>query len=130
MSPEQATGDRVIDGRTDIYTLGALTYEMLSGEPPHIGHTSQAIIARLLTDKPRSARASRPAVPEHVDWAVQRALEKLPADRFSTAKEFADALRGRGGVTAGTQGTAAAAPAVRRAGARERLRDPVTLTLS
>ncbi|HZI30412.1 MAG TPA: protein kinase [Gemmatimonadaceae bacterium] len=130
MSPEQATGDRVIDGRTDIYSLGALTYEMLSGEPPHIGHTSQAIIARLLTDKPRSVRASRPAVPEHVDWAVQRALEKLPADRFSTAKEFADALQGRGGVTAGTQGTAAAAPAVRRAGARERLRDPVTLTLS
>jgi hypothetical protein len=130
MSPEQATGDRVIDGRTDIYSLGALTYEMLSGEPPHIGHTSQAIIARLLTDKPRSVRSSRPAVPEHVDWAVQRALEKLPADRFSTAKEFADALQGRGGVTVGTQGTAAAAPAARRAGVRERLRDPVTLALS
>src|SRR5512138_3103840 len=82
MSPEQATGDRVIDGRTDIYSLGALTYEMLSGEPPHIGHTSQAIIARLLTDRPRSVRASRSAVPEYVDAAVARALEKLPADRF------------------------------------------------
>ena len=130
MSPEQATGDRVIDGRTDIYSLGALTYEMLSGEPPHIGHTSQAIIARLLTDKPRSVRSSRSAVPEHVDWAVQRALEKLPADRFSTAKEFADALQGRGGVTVGTHGTAAAAPVSPRAGVRERLRDPVMLALA
>jgi Tol biopolymer transport system component len=130
MSPEQATGDRVIDGRTDIYSLGALTYEMLSGEPPHIGHTSQAIIARLLTDKPRSVRSSRAAVPEHVDWAVQRALEKLPADRFSTAKEFADALQGRGGVTVGTHGAAAAVPTAKRTGLRERLRDPVTVALS
>ncbi|HEX6944495.1 MAG TPA: protein kinase [Gemmatimonadaceae bacterium] len=129
MSPEQATGDRVIDGRTDIYSLGALTYEMLTGEPPHIGHTSQAIIARLLTDKPRSARSSRSAVPEHVDATVQRALEKLPADRFSTAKEFADALVGRGGVTAGTNATTAqvATPA---SGVRARLRDPVTVALA
>src|SRR3970040_2319040 len=92
MSPEQATGDRVIDGRTDIYSLGALTYEMLSGEPPHIGQTAQAIIARLLTDRPRSVRSSRSAVPEHIDAAVARALEKLPADRFSTAHAVADAL--------------------------------------
>src|SRR5512139_427310 len=130
MSPEQATGDRVIDGRTDIYSLGALTYEMLSGEPPHIGQTAQAIIARLLTDRPRSVRASRAAVPEHVDAAVARALEKLPADRFSTAKEFAEALQGRGGVTLGTS---AAVPSVvprRPAGIRARLRDPVTLALS
>ena len=128
MSPEQATGDRVIDGRTDIYSLGALTYEMLTGEPPHIGHTSQAIIARLLTDKPRTVRSSRAAVPDHVDATVQRALEKLPADRFSTAKEFAEALQGRGGITVGTRGTAAAAPVARRT-VRERLRDPVTLAL-
>src|SRR3970040_2519444 len=101
MSPEQATGDRVIDGRTDIYSLGALTYEMLTGEPPHIGQTAQAIIARLLTDRPRSVRSARAAVPEHVDEAVARALEKLPADRFSTAREFADALQGRGAVPGG-----------------------------
>jgi Tol biopolymer transport system component len=123
MSPEQATGDRVIDGRTDIYSLGALTYEMLSGEPPHIGLTSQAIIARLLTDRPRSVRSSRSAVPEHVDWAVQRALEKLPADRFSTAREFAEALQGRGN-TIGTGTSATPAPP---AGLRSRLRDPVTI---
>ncbi len=126
MSPEQATGDRVIDGRTDLYSLGAMTYEMLTGEPPHIGHTSQAIIARLLTDKPRSVRASRSAVPEHVEAAVQRALEKLPADRFSTAKEFADALQGRGTVSS----TSISVPmaAVRKTGGlRDRLKDPVTL---
>jgi serine/threonine-protein kinase len=128
MSPEQATGDRVIDGRTDIYSLGAMTYEMLTGEPPHIGHSSQAIIARLLTDKPRSVRTSRSAVPEHVDAAVQRALEKLPADRFSTAKEFADALLGRGGITTTS---ASPTPAVAQpAGVRARLRDPVTVALA
>jgi Tol biopolymer transport system component len=127
MSPEQATGDRVIDGRTDIYSLGAMTYEMLTGEPPHIGHSSQAIIARLLTDKPRSVRSSRAAVAEHVDAAVARALEKLPADRFTTAKEFADALLGRGPVTVSTSATTAAP---RRATWRDRARDPVTLALA
>jgi eukaryotic-like serine/threonine-protein kinase len=128
MSPEQATGDRVIDGRTDIYSLGALTYEMLTGEPPHIGHTSQAIIARLLTDRPRSVRASRPAVPEQVDAAVARALEKLPADRFSTAKEFAEALQGRGSVT--VSAATAATVVAPRVGWRDRARDPLTLGLA
>ncbi len=92
MSPEQATGDRAIDGRTDVYSLGALTYEMLAGEPPHLGTTAQAIIAKVLTEKPRSIRVARPSVPEHVEDAVDRALEKLAADRWSTAKEFGDAL--------------------------------------
>ncbi len=92
MSPEQATGDRVVDGRTDIYSLGAMLYEMLVGDPPHAASTSQAIIAKVLTEKPGRARASRPTVPPHVDAAIARALEKLAADRFATAKEFADAL--------------------------------------
>jgi Tol biopolymer transport system component len=93
MSPEQATGDRVIDARSDIYSLAAVLYEMLIGEPPHTGATIQAIIARVLTDKPRSVRATRDMVPENVDVAIQRALAKLPADRFATAKEFSDALQ-------------------------------------
>ena len=98
MSPEQATGDRDIDGRTDVYSLAAVFYEMLTGDPPHLGGTTQAVISKVLTEKPRSVRASRPAVSAHVDAAVLRALEKIPADRFATAHEFAEALQGRGVV--------------------------------
>ena len=93
MSPEQATGERVIDARSDVYSLGCVLYEMLTGEPPHTGATAQAIVARLLTETPRGLRLSRPNVPPHVESAVARALEKLPADRFATAREFVDALR-------------------------------------
>ena len=131
MSPEQATGDRVIDGRSDIYSLAAVAYEMLTGEPPHTGSTSQAIIARMLTEKPRSMRASRGAIPEHVEDAVQHALEKLPADRFSTAHQFAEALHGHGGV--GTTGVYTSAPSRAHTGKaaswKTRLLDPVTLGL-
>ena len=95
MSPEQATGDRSIDARTDIYSLGAVTYEMFAGEPPHSGTTAQAIIARLMTEDPRPLTAVRRNVPAYIDAAVGCALEKLPADRFATAKEFSDALQGR-----------------------------------
>ena len=98
MSPEQATGDRVVDGRTDIYSLGAMVYEMLVGDPPHHASTSQAIIAKVLTERPTSVRTARPSVPPHVDAAIGKALEKLAADRFATAKEFADALEGKGSV--------------------------------
>ncbi|MGH7677033.1 MAG: protein kinase domain-containing protein [Gemmatimonadaceae bacterium] len=102
MSPEQATGDRVIDARTDIYSLGALTYEMLTGEPPHMGSTSQAVIARVLTERPRGIRLSRPSVPEQIEAAVERALEKLPADRWATAREMSEALTGARIVTRST----------------------------
>jgi eukaryotic-like serine/threonine-protein kinase len=128
MSPEQATGDRVIDGRSDIYSLGALTYEMLTGEPPHTGNTSQAIIARMLTEKPRPMRTTRSSIPEYVEFAVQHALEKLPADRFSTAGQFSDALRGHS--TAGTTGVhqfSLPAPKTRWA---SRLKDPLVMGLA
>src|SRR5262245_57605422 len=95
MSPEQATGDRAIDGRTDIYSLGAVLYEMLTGDPPHLGSTAQAVIAKVLTDRPRGVRTSRASVPANVSAAVDRALEKLPADRFATAHDFAESLTGK-----------------------------------
>ena len=105
MSPEQATGERGVDGRTDIYSLGAVLYEMLTGEAPHTGATVQAIIARLMTDTPRSVRSSRPSVPENVDLAIQKALEKVPADRFDSAKEFAETLEGQRPITQSTSST-------------------------
>jgi len=108
MSPEQATGDRVIDARTDVYSLGAVLYEMLTGDPPHTGSTAQAIIARLLTEKPRSIRGTRPAVPEHVEAVVLKALEKLPADRFGSARQFVDALANPGSVFLTSAATSAA----------------------
>src|SRR5678809_88617 len=95
MSPEQATGERTIDGRTDVYSLGAVTYEMLTGEPPHSGQTVQAIIARVLTERPRSIRSVRPNVSEDLAFAVEHALEKIPADRWHSAREFSDAISGK-----------------------------------
>jgi serine/threonine-protein kinase len=92
MSPEQAMGDRVIDGRTDLYAVAATLYEMLIGEPPFTGPTAQAIVARLLTDEPRSLTAQRKMIPPNVDAAVRKALQKLPADRFVSASEMSAAL--------------------------------------
>src|SRR4051812_43015191 len=99
MSPEQATGDRVIDGRSDIYSLAAVAYEMLAGEPPHSGTSAQAIIAKLMTTDPQPVRVLRPSVPAHVAMAVEQALAKLPADRFASAKDFAAALTNPGFTT-------------------------------
>ncbi len=95
MSPEQAMGERTIDARSDIYSLGAVTYEMLVGEPPFTGPSVQAIVARLVTEEPRAISLQRKAVPASVEDAVLQALEKLPADRFASAAQFAEALAGR-----------------------------------
>jgi eukaryotic-like serine/threonine-protein kinase len=92
MSPEQASGARDIDARTDIYSLGAVLYESLAGEPPFSGPTPQAVIARRFTDTPRLLRNLRDNVPESVERAVAKALAKVPADRFTTAAQFAQAL--------------------------------------
>ncbi|MBK9066454.1 MAG: protein kinase [Gemmatimonadetes bacterium] len=92
MSPEQAAGDRALDARSDQYALAAVGYEMLSGEPPHTGPSSQAIIARLMVEQPRRLRATRPGVPEAIDRAIARGLAKAPADRFPSCGAFAQAL--------------------------------------
>src|SRR2546428_2871533 len=92
MSPEQATGDRLIDARSAIHSLASVLYEMLAGEPPHTGPTVQSVIAKVLTDRPRPLRQLRESVPPHVEAAVLKALAKVPADRFQTAAEFVDAL--------------------------------------
>src|SRR4029077_14042989 len=92
MSPEQATGDRHLDGRSDIYSLAAVLYEMLAGEPPITGPTAQAMIAKLLTERPTPLRIVRDTVPAGVEAAIARALAKTPADRFPSARAFADAL--------------------------------------
>ncbi len=97
MSPEQAMGEREITARSDVYALGAMTYEMLVGDPPFLGSTAQAVVAKVLTEKPAPPSQSRDTVPEQIDDAVLTALAKLPADRFATAAEFAAALAGQGG---------------------------------
>ena len=92
MSPEQAMGERTIDARSDIYALGAVTYEMLTGDAPFTGSSVQAIVARVLTEKPQSIRTVRDTVPPAVEAAVLRALAKLPADRFASTTEFVASL--------------------------------------
>ncbi|MGI8619959.1 MAG: protein kinase domain-containing protein [Gemmatimonadaceae bacterium] len=109
MAPEQAMGDKAVDHRADIYALGAVTYEMLTGEPPFTGLNAQAVVAKILTTDPSSLVAKRRSVPVHVERAVLTALEKMPADRFASAADFAEALAGRGPALG--PGAAVAAPA-------------------
>ena len=92
MSPEQASAERDLTARSDVYSLGCVLYEMLAGEPPHTGPNPAAILMRILTESPRSLSDIRPTVPLHIASAVAKAVEKLPADRFETARQFHDAL--------------------------------------
>ena len=106
MSPEQATGDRDVDPRADVYALGCVLYEMLTGDPPYQGTTAQAVLGQIITGDPVWASKKRGSVPANVDAAIRKALEKLPADRFTGAQEFARALSDQGfrhgeGVAAG-----------------------------
>jgi len=92
MSPEQATGDRGVDARSDVYSLAAVFYEMIAGEPPVTGANAQSMIAKLMTEKPTHLRILRDSIPVSIDTAVARALSKTPADRYTSAGDFSRAL--------------------------------------
>ena len=96
MSPEQATAEKEISARADIYSLGSVLYEMLAGNPPHTGASAQQIIMKIITEPAQPVTSLRRSVPANVAAAIAKALEKLPADRFATAKEFAAALSNPG----------------------------------
>src|SRR5213594_3862612 len=114
MSPEQATGDAGLDGRSDQYSLACVVYEMLVGEPPFPGPTAQAVMARHVHERPPSIQVVRPTVPRAIQEAVEVALAKVPADRYSTTARFArrePRSRPRGGARRGRLAVAAARPA-------------------
>ena len=127
MSPEQATAAPV-DARTDQYSLAAVLYEMLVGEPPVTGPNTQAIIARRLTAPVQSIRTVRPTVPAALEAAVLRALERVPADRFPDVAAFAAALDGSGSArrraAAGARGARGSCSAAPRSPSSRRSRRP------
>ena len=92
MSPEQATAEKEISGRSDVYSLASVMYEMLAGQPPHVGGSAQQIVMKIITETAASVTTLRKTVPRNVAAALETALEKLPADRFESAKAFAEAL--------------------------------------
>jgi len=110
MSPEQAMGEREITARSDVYALGCVLYEMLTGDPPFTGSTAQAIVARVVTENPRPMIPQRGTIPLHVEAAVLTSLQKLPADRFKTAAEFSGALADRQYTSSATIAMPAAGP--------------------
>ena len=123
MSPEQATAEKDISARSDVYSLGSVLYEMLAGQPPHIGGSAQQIIMKIITEPAAPVAQLRKSVPPNVAAAVAKSLEKLPADRFGSAKAFDDALRD---PAFAAQGSAAAAT-MRRTVPRSRAREAVVL---
>lgn len=92
MSPEQAVGERLLNARSDVYSLGAVCYEMIAGEPPLTAATPHALIAKLMIEQPVRLRVLRATTPVHVEEAVEKALAKIPVDRFKSAGQFARAL--------------------------------------
>jgi Tol biopolymer transport system component len=124
MSPEQATADKDITGRSDVYSLATVLYEMLTGDPPHVGSSAQQIIVKIIADEARPVREVRKSVPPNVAAAVGKALEKLPADRFESAKAFGDALADPGFRLVSVGGT------VSDAGGRARWKERVAVPLS
>jgi serine/threonine-protein kinase len=109
MSPEQATGDQPVGPASDIYALGCVLYEMLVGEPPFLGNTAQAVLGKIISGAPVEPTVARRSIPANVDAAIRRALEKIPADRFASAQDFADALSDPGfrhGAVAGVGASA------------------------
>src|SRR5947208_232204 len=109
MSPEQATGNAEIDGRSDEYSLACVTYEMLVGEPPFTGPTAQAIMARHSLDHVSPPSIVRATIPETVEGAILRALAKVPADRYLTTALFAEALAAPGAPAGGRRTSRATA---------------------
>jgi serine/threonine protein kinase/Tol biopolymer transport system component len=99
MSPEQATAEKTITNRSDVYSLASVLYEMLTGDPPHTGRTAQQIIAKIIAEEAVPVTKLRKSVPVNVAAALGKALEKLPADRFESAKAFAEALADPGFLT-------------------------------
>src|ERR1035437_5275355 len=106
MSPEQATAEKEITARSDVYSLGSVLYEMLTGNPPHVGSSAQQIIMRIITEAAAPVTQLRKSVPPNVTAAVAKSLEKLPADRFESAKAFADALANTAYTNESASGTA------------------------
>jgi len=121
MSPEQATADKQITGRSDIYSLASVLFEMLTGEPPHMGNSAQQVIMKIIADTPRPAGELRKSIPPNLSAALARALEKLPADRFESARAFGDALADEGfHYAAGTPGRGTTAVGATRPAAASR----------
>jgi Tol biopolymer transport system component/tRNA A-37 threonylcarbamoyl transferase component Bud32 len=120
MSPEQATAEKDLTPRADVYSLAAVLYEMLTGHPPHVGPTTQQIIMKIITEPVQPVTALRKSVPPNVTAALARALEKLPADRFDSARAFGDALAAQGFTyaTVATAGAGATQGAASRGGRR------------
>ncbi len=127
MSPEQATAEKEITARSDVYSLGSVLYEMLTGNPPHTGANAQQIIMKIVTEDAAPVTKLRRNVPANVAAATAKSIEKLPADRFETAKDFADALVNPGFTTAAASMVVAAD---QRASVRSQLRSPLVLGLA